>query len=113
MKPGKLDLPTIWRGADWPPVTLVWKDQNGDPFNLTGWTPTAKSINLNLNPTVTHATTGITQIVRSKVENTGIKLGIEAWDWVWVRDSDGYEFPPFLAGNVTIKEPVSKPDVIP
>lgn len=109
MKPGKLDLPTIWRGCDWGPVTLKWKDQNGDPIDLTGWQPKAESLNIDLNPEITNAVSGITTLSLSRVETANLRLGVESWDWIWEHlDPGAYRYPPFLAGKVPIKEPQTR-----
>jgi hypothetical protein len=107
MKPGPLDLPTIWRGCDWGPVTLKWKDKNGQPINLSGWYPVAQSLKINLNPTITDVGQGETQLALSRVQTSKLRLGVENWDWIWQRIQGQYRFPPFLAGKVAIKDPVS------
>jgi len=105
MKPGPLNLPTIWRGCDWGPVTLKWKDQNGDPINLAGWKPKAESLNIDLNPVITDAALGITTLSLNRVQTANLRLGVEGWDWIWERINDEYRFPPFLSGKVPIKQP--------
>jgi hypothetical protein len=107
MKPAKFDLPTIWRGCDWGPVTLKWKDKNGAPINLSGWQPKAQSLNINLNAVIMDALGGITQISLDRVQTANLRLGVEGWDWLWERTALPYRFPPFLAGKVPIKEPLS------
>ena len=107
MKPGKVDLPTIWRGCDWGPVTLKWKDQNGDPASLYGWQAVAQSLNIDLNPSITDVLGGETTLSLTKAQTAGLKLGREGWDWIWQRPGDQYRFPPFLAGLVEVKEPLS------
>lgn len=105
MIPGHLDLPTIWRGCDWPAVTLKWKDQNGNPLNLTGYTPIATANNsYSLNPVVTDAANGVTQVSMNKTQSALVKLGDMAWDWVWLSPS-GYRWPPMLSGKIPVKEP--------
>jgi hypothetical protein len=107
MKPGKLDLPTIWRGCDWGPVTLKWKDQNGDPLDISEWQAVAQSLNINLNPSIVDGAAGETQLSLTRDETSVLKLGLEKWDWIWQRPGGLYRFPPFLSGKVEIKEPVS------
>jgi hypothetical protein len=107
MKPGPLDLPTIWRGCDWGPVTLKWKDKNGQPINLSGWYPVAQSLKINLNPTITDVGQGETQLALTRIQTKNLRLGVENWDWIWQRIQGQYRFPPFLAGKVQIKDPVS------
>lgn len=105
MRPAKVDLPTIWRGCDWGPVTFKWKDQDGQPINLSGWTPRATSLNINLNAVITDAVNGVTTISLTKLQTAGIKLGVESWDWIWENLTNPYRYPPFLAGKVPIREP--------
>lgn len=105
MKPGKLDLPTIWRGCDWGPVVLKWKDVNGDPANLSGWQIVAQSLNIDLNPSITDVESGETHLSLTKDDTAELKLGVESWDWIW--QDENYRYPPFLAGKVEVKEPVS------
>lgn len=105
MIPGTLNLPTIWRGCDWPEVTLKWKDQNGNPFNLTGWTPFVTFLNgQTLNPAVTDAPNGVTTISMGKDQTSNLKIGNVSWDWVWQRDSPIFRYPPSLSGSIPIRE---------
>lgn len=106
MKPAPLDLPTIWRGCDWGPVILKWKDPNGDPINVSGWRPRAESLNINLNARITNLAQGITQMSLDRAQTANLKLGVETWDWIWEQLSNGqFRYPPFLSGKVAIKEP--------
>jgi hypothetical protein len=105
--PSQLDLPIIWRGCTWPVITLTWKDQNGNPFNLTGWTARAQSQNINLNPLITNAAQGITTLSLTATQTASLKLGVEEWDWVW--SQNGTVYPPVLSGMVPIREPISQP----
>jgi hypothetical protein len=108
MKPGKLDLPTIWRGCDWGPVTLKWKDPNGAPFDLDGWLPKAQSLNIDLNPVITNSSQGETTLFLDRVQTSVLRLGVEAWDWVWESASPPFRYPPFLCGKVPIKQPQTR-----
>lgn len=106
MIPGHLDLPTIWRGCDWPPITMRWKDQNGNPMNLAGYTPLATANNsYNLNPVVTDEANGVTQISMTKEQTKSVKLGEMSWDWIWIRNSPPLRYPPHLSGKIPVKEP--------
>jgi hypothetical protein len=112
MKPGKLDLPTIWRGCDWGPVYLRWKNANGVKIDIGPWTPKAQSLNVNLNAQKqTPSTEGLTTLSLPKSQTLHLKLGTENWDWIWEgRDVQGNvltRYPPFLSGKVAIKEPVT------
>lgn len=103
MKPAKVDLPTLWRGLDYPEIIFKWKDSDGNPFDLTGWTPYATSTNIDLAPQITDAPGGVTTISKTKLETVKVKLGTEQWDWVW-KDPQGFEWPPALSGVLPIKE---------
>lgn len=107
IKPGKLDLPTIWRGCDWGPVIFKWKDQNGNPLDVSQWQAVVQSLNINLNPSITDGPGGVTQIALNRAQTSVIKQGVEAWDWIWQRPEGTYRYPPFLSGKVEIKEPIS------
>ncbi len=106
MKPGKLDLPTIWRGCDYGPITLVWLDASGNPIDYTGWTPSAQSLNIDFMPVSTDPLNGVTTISLTKTQTAKYSLGVEQWDWIWSL----YEFraAPSLAGTVQIKEPTTQ-----
>lgn len=107
MIPNTLNLPTIWRGCDWGPVTLKWKDANGQPLNVISWTPLAQSLNVNLRPVkVNNGVAGETKIALTAAQTLHLKLGTEKWDWIWQTNDGSYRFPPFLAGKIAIKEPV-------
>jgi hypothetical protein len=107
MKPGKLDLPIIWRGCDWPIITLRWKDLNGNPFNLTGWSPYASTNRFSLNAAVTNAAGGITQLSMTKAQTGVLQLGVQPWSWLWTYGPTNQTIPPVLEGSVIIKEPTS------
>jgi hypothetical protein len=111
MKPGHYDLPTIWRGCDYPAFTLTWLDFTGSPIDLTMWTPFAHSRNIDFHPSVIDAVNGVTQIVLFSSETADLKLGVEEWDWFFVSNS-GFITPPLLSGTVPIKEPTTVIPVI-
>jgi hypothetical protein len=111
MKPGKLDLPIIWRGCDWPRVVLKWKDANGQPFDLGGWSPKATTTSgYDLRASITDPVNGITQMFLTHTDTAEFDLGTQSWDWIWESFDNPqvpYRYPPFLQGSVTIKEPVT------
>lgn len=115
MLPGRYDPPVIWRGCDWPTITLNWKDSNGNPFNLNGWFPFAQLITgESLNPVITDVTNGITTLGLTHDRTALFNLGRTAWDWVWwFNQPTGQKGPPSLYGFVEIKEPDSQNFVIP
>jgi hypothetical protein len=103
MKPGRLDLPTIWRGCTYDTVTLVWKDSSGNPFDLTGWSAKAQSRNIDFAPAVTDPINGVTTISLPATYTLNLRLGVERWDWLWFHNST--VTPPILSGNVEVKDP--------
>jgi hypothetical protein len=113
MKPGNLNLPIIWRGCDWPIITLRWKDLNGNPFNLTGWFPYASTTKFSLNAKITDAPNGVTTINLTHAETLALKLGELEWSWLWSYVSTGDITPPVLAGRVIVKQPVINSPVAP
>lgn len=79
---------------------------DGQPVNLSGWTPKATSLNVNLNAAITDISGGVVTLSLTRTQTANLKLGVEAWDWIWERMTNNpYRFPPFLAGKVPIKEP--------
>lgn len=107
MIPGALDLPTIWRGCDYGPVVLKWLDTNGDGIDVTGWTPKANSINIDLQPVIIDPQKGVTSITLSRIDTANLQLGVESWDWFWQLNGSPptYRFPPVLSGKVEIRQP--------
>jgi len=104
MNPSQLNLPTIWRGCLYDSIVLQWKDQNGNPFDLTGWTPSAMTRNgVNLNAVVTQAVNGFTRLSMTQVQTAPLKLGVDNWDWIWTYG--GVTQQPSLSGSVEVKEP--------
>src|SRR5215472_7008835 len=108
MKPGRADLPTIWRGCNYAAIIFQWKDQNNNPCDLTGWTPTAFTRNgVNLNAIVTQAVNGFSQISLTQVQTATVRLGADDWNWFW--EHGGVIYPPILYGKVEAKEPFAPP----
>jgi hypothetical protein len=110
MKPAIIQLPDIYRGCIYPVIFFRWKDQNGDPFNLNGWVPLAFTRHTNLNPIVVDdPALGVTRIGMNRAQTSELRLGKEAWDWIWV--TGGTVYPPILSGTVAIRDPLS--DTVP
>ena len=108
MTPGRYDPPVIYRGCDWPTVTLFWKDVSGNAIDLTGFTPFAQLSNgTSLNPRVTDPVNGITTISIDKTVTGNLKTGKFWYDWIWWQHPDlpGEKFPPSLFGEVVIQDP--------
>jgi len=108
VKPAAVDLPIIWRGCNYGDVILAWKNPDGSQFDLTGWTPKASTRNFDFTIAMPSPGSGFTRIRLSKAITAGLRLGREAWDWIWT-DPNGVIYPPILAGYVAIKEPVTDP----
>lgn len=110
MTPPQVDLPTIWRGCDWPAITLNWKDANGQPFNLQGWVPIAWTSAFSLNARVLNPpSAGVTQISLTNAQSAILKLGVVQWNWIWQQVSVNPPFvaEPVLAGSVEVKNPIT------
>jgi hypothetical protein len=106
MKPAKVDLPTIWRGCDYAAIIFRWLDNNGQPYNLSGWIAHATTKQINFAPVITDPVHGIAQISLTRAETANLKLGTENWDWIFTFGAAAT--PPLLAGSVQIKEPVTQ-----
>ena len=105
--PGRYDPPPIYRGCAWEPITLNWKDANGDPVDLTTLTPYAEMSNgTNLNPQVINPTAGTTVMKMSKEQTAVLKLGTFKYDWIWWNlPPIGDKFPPSIYGEIEVLEP--------
>ena len=107
MKPASVDLPTIWRGSDWAAVFFYWKDQNGNPFNLTGWTFRAQTKDFDLHGQIQPpATSGLTAVILTHEVTGTFSLGVETWN-CWFIDPTGNVSPPLLGGKVEVKEKIT------
>src|SRR4029077_15462048 len=105
MKPGHVDLPTLWRGCSYPGFTFIWLfSAGGIPIDLTNWTPFARSKNIDFHPVVSDAVNGVTYIYLTYDETENLPLGVEEWDWIWYNNVTGFVTPPLLAGTITIKQ---------
>jgi hypothetical protein len=109
MKPGTLDLPVIWRGCIYQDILLDWKDQDGQPINLSGFIPFATLRDgTSLNAAIVDAANGKTKLGLSTGQTTKLKLGVQDWDWIWATTATpAVVFPPFLSGKVPVKQPHS------
>ena len=113
MKPGHFDLPIIWRGSTYQDITFTWLDANGNPMNLTGWSPQARSLNINFHPQAVDTIHGITKISLTSAETAALPLGVEAWDWRWVDVAHNKTTNPLISGFVEVKEPASNAPIPP
>jgi hypothetical protein len=104
---GPIVLPTIFRGCDWIPIPIVWEDEDGNPINLTNWTPFAQLSNGDsLGAVVTQPAEGATVLALTKVSTATLKLGQWDWDWIWWNNAPlGAKYPPHLYGTVVVADP--------
>jgi hypothetical protein len=107
VKAGTYNLPIIWRGSTYNAIVFTWLDGNGNPFDITNWTPIAQSLNIDLAPQVIDAPSGTTSISFTQVETANLKLGVESWDWVFESVDGLTRTSPLLSGTVEVKDPVT------
>jgi hypothetical protein len=107
MMPFVFDLPPIYRGCDYQQIIMHWKDGNGDPKTLSGWTPYCTTRRFDLNARILNSANGTTKIALTRAQTANLKLGMEYWDWVWLNDFTTQISGPYLSGRVEVKEPLS------
>ena len=107
MKPGRLNLPTIWRGCDYAPIIFKWKDLNGNPIDLTNYFALASTNLFDLNAQITDPLNGVTQISLTNQQTLALQLGEQPWSWLFEYLPTNVRFPPLLAGKVLIAEPTT------
>lgn len=106
MKPAPVDLPIIWRNCDWEIITLKWKKPDGTKMDLTGWVPVAHTAQFSLNARISgDPKDGVCVMSLDRLVTATIKLGVYQWNWIFA-NVDGTVPPPFLAGNVEVKNPI-------
>lgn len=105
MKPAIIELPDLYRGCVYPAIIFHWKDLNGEPFSLFGWVPICFAREFSFNARVTDAQHGESRMVINKEATATIKLGRQAWDFIWVTGTNIW--PPILSGVITVREPLS------
>ncbi len=108
------DLPlTIVKGVTYGPVVFHFKQENGDPFDLTSggsWKVFAYArLNkgaknkIDLNPVVTDGPNGEATIEFSDEQTLAFMGGEYGWDMV-LEVPTGERIGPYFAGKLTIKE---------
>ena len=109
--PGNWDI-AIYRG-DYRTFGVNLKDSNGNPFNLTGYTPKAQLKTgygdrepVEFTVTVTDAVNGKMQVFISSTVTSLLLPGSYIWD-LQVTSSLG-ETRTYLAGDVTVYDDVTK-----
>jgi hypothetical protein len=107
VKAGTYNLPIIWRGSSYPEIVFTWLDANGNPIDITNWTPLAQSLNIDLSPQIVDPVGGVTSISFSQTETANLKLGVESWDWVFESNDGLTRSTPLLSGTVEVKDPVT------
>ncbi len=108
MKPGTYDLPIIWRGSTYPAITFTWLDAAGNPTNLNGWIPRARSRSIDFNPQIVDPDAGTVTISFTQYQTANFKLGVELYDWIWElpgTNGNAIRTVPYLQGKVQVKDP--------
>lgn len=107
---------TIRRGITFGPLTFEFKDDAGDPVDLTGWQifadvrkkPTDE-VAFSLEPEITDAEAGIAVIEFTDEETDELTAGSYGWDLV-LQNPDGERLGPYLAGRVSVKTIYTQPE---
>ncbi len=106
-EPYQLDLPVIWRGLPWGPVTVTISDTNGDPVNLTGFTVSAATPLFSLNPVITTPAAGLVTLGPLIPATTStLPIGDQNYDLTGIKGAGGFT-KPFFAGKIPVKQPIS------
>jgi hypothetical protein len=105
MKPNLIELPDIYRGCIYPPIFFYWKTKDGEAFNLVGYVPLCFGKDFSFNCAVVNPAIGLTRIVLNQQTTKELRLGKQAWDWLWISGTTIY--PPILSGVVTVRNPIS------
>jgi hypothetical protein len=106
MKPFPVVLPTVWRGCVYQPVFFNWKDHDGHPADIGGFTPMASARDFVFDLTITNYSLGIVRMNLHISQTPGkLKLGVREWDWIWINNVTGVVSPPLLCGTVEVKDP--------
>lgn len=114
MRAGRYDF-QAFAGSSFGPVTLVCKDANGDPVDLTGYTAHAQvrvaageDVLLDLSPQVTDAAVGeVTLPVVAPATTTGLAAGVYRWDFI-LKDASGAVTAPVLEGRFKVSNKISE-----
>lgn len=107
----RIDLPDIWRGSDWLPVPFIWKDSDGDPYDLTNFQAFVSTPHFSLNPAIIgDPQDGVTQLSLTKAQTVDLPVGQISWDWLWKFIGTPNTFFPriFLYGFVTVRDPITE-----
>lgn len=116
MTPGNLNL-EIYQGITFGPLILTCKDEAGDPVDLEDFevfadvrqTPPCE-ISFSFGPEITDAAEGEITILISDEDTNDLPLGAFFWDLV-LQNPSGARMGPYLAGSVTVRQPISQPPV--
>ena len=112
LTPASLYL-TLYRGTDFS-VIITCQDSAAAAVDLTGCTfvghvrsiPSGSLIK-SLAPAVTDASAGEITITLTDTETLAIAAGDYVWD-LFMQDATGIRSGPYVAGRLTVREPVSK-----
>lgn len=110
MIPGALDL-VIYRGTSFS-VQFNCLDENGDPVDLTGWTPYSQArdkpggrLVIDLQPTIIPpASNGQVLISLTEDQTEALDHGIYVWSFQAQQPSSGPVLGPFIAGRFVVND---------
>jgi hypothetical protein len=115
MTGAKLDI-QILAGITLGPIELKFKDKNGDPVDLTGWSAWAQvrktylgAIIHDLSPSITDAEQGVVTISQTDEQTSSIDhIGAFQWDLI-LQNTSGQRLGPLVAGSCVINKPITQP----
>lgn len=112
MIPASLDL-VIYRQVTFS-LGINCLDANGNPVNITGWTPFAQvrdkpggRLVIDLQPTISNAVTGSVLIALTADQTEALDHGTYQWDFQMQQPTSGPILGPFLAGQFIVKDSVT------
>jgi hypothetical protein len=112
--PGKYE-PVIYRTLDWT-RTFSMADANGDVFDLTDWSAESQiratldgDVVHEFTPEITDAAGGVLVLSMTAAESTDLTAGTYYWDLILITPEGDRLSPPVLAGQLTVREPVTRP----
>ena len=111
MTPATLNLSMV-AGATFGPVTMTFKDGDGNPINLTGWSVWAEArihaTVINLAPTITDAAGGVVTISMTDEQTSLFEANQLNWD-IMLENPSGERHGPYIKGTLTITRAVTQP----
>lgn len=114
--PSTLRNITLYRGLTWQGLRCMAVNASGDPVALEGTAllqarkAPGKPLSFSLPVTLGEAQGEIVIPEVSAVTSKSLPLGVFMFDLVLI-DSDGKAWPPVMHGEITVKDPISKPEL--